>query len=92
MVVIKEIESWYIAGLRDIESKKFGIQTFSTTDSLTKENFSNLIPKRYDSRLDFMIEILKNFSAETAKQKNKSFRYCIEKCNCEVSRNDSSIR
>ncbi|MDI6782651.1 MAG: hypothetical protein QME64_00975 [bacterium] len=88
IVVIKEIESWYLGGLDNTESRKFGIPTsYSVTDNITKEQFNSLIPKKFDSRIDFMLEILKIFSIEIAKQKNKSFRYCVEKYNCEASEN-----
>lgn len=83
IVVIKEIESWYLAGLNDTVSEKFKICIYSTTDTITKEQFNSLIPKKFDSRIDFMLEILKFFSIEKAKQKNRSFRYCFEKYNCE---------
>jgi hypothetical protein len=87
IVVIKEIESWYLAGLSDTKCRKFQMQTFSVTDDITKEQFNSVIPQTFDSRIDFMLEILKIFSIEIAKQKNKSFRYFIEKYNCEVSEN-----
>ena len=87
IVVIKEIESWYLAGLSNTESEKFKISTPSITDDITKEKFNSLIPKKFDSRIDFMLEILKFFSIEIAKQKNRSFRYCIEKYNFEGSGN-----
>jgi len=86
VVVIKEIESWYLAGLGSIESKNLGIPTLNTTDDLTKEQFNSLIPTRVDSRIDFMIEILKYFSIEIAKQKNESFKYFIERYNCKIRR------
>jgi len=87
IVVIMEIESWYLAGLDDETSRKLGIHPYNATDNITKEQFNRLIPKRYGSRIDFMSEILKNFSIETAKQKNRSFKYFIEKYNC-VFEND----
>ena len=87
IVVIKEIESWYLAGLGNTEAEKFKIRTFSETDTITKEQFNGLIPRIFDSRIDFLLEILKIFSIEIAKQKNRSFRYCIEKYNCEASEN-----
>ncbi len=90
IVVVKEIESWYLAGLDNICSQKFKISTFSTTDTITKEKFNSLIPKKFDSRINFMLEILEKFSVKIAKQKNKSFRYFIEKCNCKASENVSS--
>ncbi len=79
IVVIKEIESWYLAGLENTYSKGFGIASFSNTDNTTKEQFNALIPKNFDSRIDFMLEILKFFSIKMAQQKNKSFRYFLEK-------------
>lgn len=91
-MVVKEIEGWYLAGLGNTEAEKFKIRTFSETDTITKEQFNALIPKTFDSRIDFMLEILRIFSIEIAKQKNRSFRYCIEKYNCEASGNDGNGR
>jgi|SRR3972149_2312676 len=79
IIVIKEIESWYLSGLDNRSCKEIGISPFNNTDEITKEHFNGLIPKKYDSRIDFMIEILKRFSIETAKQKNKSFNYFMTK-------------
>ena len=87
IVVIKEIESWYLAGLNNTENKKFRIPIFSVTDTITKEQFNSLIPQTFNSRIAFLLEILRNFSIEIAKRKNKSFRYFIEKYNCEASDN-----
>jgi hypothetical protein len=92
IVAIKEIEGWYLAGLGNIEAGKFKIRTFDNTDTITKEKFNSLIPKQFDSRVDFMLEILKNFSIEIAKQKNESFRYVIENYNCETYGNDGNSR
>jgi len=78
-IVIKEIESWYLAGLDDNESAKLGIKVFSNTDGIVKEKFDLLKPKQFSSRNDFMIEILKSFSIEIAKTKNKSFEYFVSK-------------
>lgn len=82
IVVIKEIESWYLAGLNNEKCRKFSIRNLDNTDNVTKENFNALIPKKFTSRIDFMLEILKVFSIEVAKQKNNSFRYFVEKHDC----------
>lgn len=79
IIVIKEIEGWYLAGLDDESCKELGLRLFSNTNDLTKEHFNNLIPNKFDSRIDFMVEVLKRFSLETAKQKNKSFSYFMSK-------------
>lgn len=83
IVVVKEIEGWYLGGLGSTESKKLRIPNFNTTDSVTKEHFDSLIPTKFDSRIDFMLEILKRFSIKMAEQKNKSFRYLIKRHDCE---------
>jgi len=79
IVVIREIESWYLAGLDDKNCKEFGIRTFKKTDNVTKEEFDKIIPKKFESRIDFMVEILKRFSIRTALQKNKSFSYFMSR-------------
>jgi hypothetical protein len=79
LVVVKEIESWYLAGIDDVSSKKFGIKSFPNTEHLNKSAFDDLKPKKFSSRIDFMSEILKLFCIDTAKMKNSSFSYFIEK-------------
>lgn len=75
IVVVKEIESWYIAGLDNGACKELGLHSFTSADNITKEKFNDMMPKKFDSRIDFMVEILKRFSVETAVRKNKSFDY-----------------
>jgi len=78
LVVVKEIESWYLAGIDAGSSKKLGIKSFSNTEHINKSAFNDLKPKKFNSRIDFMSEILKLFSKDTAKMKNGSFSYFIE--------------
>ncbi len=79
VIVIREIESWYYAGISGPLALELGIADASTTDDMTKEDFNALIPRKFDSRIDFMFEILKSFSFATAAKKNKSFRFFIDK-------------
>lgn len=79
ITVIKEIESWYLAGLSNPRMKSFKMPVLSNTDDVTKEQFDTLIPQKFDSRIDFMIEILKQYSVNVAKHKNKSFSYIVRK-------------
>ena len=79
IVVIKEIESWYVAGLDEKVCNELGIHYLPHTNTLTKEEFNLLIPRDFDSRTDFMIELLKSFSIEIAKTKNTSFKYFCSK-------------
>jgi len=79
IVARKEIEGWYLAGLDETCSKKCGIIHCQSTDNITKEQFNNLIPRKFESsRIVFCQEILKYFNLEIAKQKNESFRYFLE--------------
>jgi len=81
-IVIEEIESWYAAGLDEQGIAKFGMPVLAAlagTDRLTKEQFNDMVPEKYDSRIDFMMEVLKIFSVETARRKNRSFEYFLRK-------------
>ena len=79
IIVIKEIESWYYAGLSRESELNLGVPDLSLTNELTKEDFNRLIPSKYDSRIDFMFEILKYFSIESARMKNHSFRFFVDR-------------
>jgi len=79
VVVIREIESWYYAGITGAVAQELGIAELPSTDELTKEDFNARIPRRFDSRIDFMFEILKSFSLETADRKNQSFHFFVNR-------------
>jgi hypothetical protein len=80
VVVIREIESWYVAGVDDRACRELGIPSLSHTDRVTKEQFKGMMPKRFnDSVADLMVEILRGFRSDTAKNKNRSFCYLMDK-------------
>ena len=80
LVVCREIESWYLAGLNDDSRRKIKIRRrFNKTDSISKEQFDRMMPERFVSRIDFMQEIMKLFDRETASTKNTSFEYFMRK-------------
>jgi hypothetical protein len=83
VIVIMEIESWYYAGLPDEALQKLGLPVMPSTDELTKEDFNALIPPPFDSRIDFMFEILKSFSPATATRHNQSFKFFVERFHLE---------
>jgi hypothetical protein len=83
IVVIKEIESWYYAGLTMESVRDLEVPNLALTDDLNKEDFNRLIPGKFDSRIDFMFEILKYFSIDTARKKNHSFRFFVERYHLE---------
>jgi hypothetical protein len=78
VVIIQEIESWYLAGIDGNGAKALGIHIPEHTDSVTKEHFIGLIPRFYPSKIAFMIEVLKHFSLSVAVEKNRSFRFFVE--------------
>ncbi|CAG0971714.1 MAG: hypothetical protein MPEBLZ_00590 [Candidatus Methanoperedens nitroreducens] len=78
LVVVREIEGWYLAGIDEGSSKKFGIKSFHNTEHINKSAFNDVKPKKFSSRIDFMSEILKLFCIDTAKKKNGSFSYFVE--------------
>lgn len=82
-IVRHEIEGWYFAGLDSIRLRKLRIGfREATTDNLDKEQFDRLIPRRFDSRVNFMIEILSEYSVDEAVQRNMSLRYFLTKEDC----------
>ncbi|NPA42298.1 MAG: hypothetical protein GXO18_08510 [Aquificae bacterium] len=76
VIVVKEIESWYLAGA---DGNKLNILVPENTEAINKEEFDMRIPSRFKSRIDFMQEILKNFRVEEACRRNQSFSYLLEK-------------
>ena len=75
LIVIKEIESWYLAGIDDSRSIELNIPNFTNTDSITKEDFLDIIPPEYETEIDFRMELLDSFKIPVAIKKNKSFKY-----------------
>jgi hypothetical protein len=78
VIVVMEIESWYMAGPDAAYLRQWGIGlSDGSTDSLTKEVFNRLIPPRM-SRIEFLNEILEHSSIERGMARNASFRYFVE--------------
>jgi hypothetical protein len=77
IVTVTEIESWYLAGLDKAASEKLNINYLNNTDKITKEDFCRMMPSRFDSKIDLMLEILKEFNIATAKNKNNSLNFFL---------------
>jgi hypothetical protein len=75
VVIIQEIESWYLAGLDDKAQKHLSLRSYRSTNHITKEIFNRMIPRSYTSRIAFMADVLDLFSIDRALEKNRSFRY-----------------
>lgn len=79
IVVKREIESWYLAGLNRKSARRLGLEHQGDTEAVTKEGFNDLIPRRFTSRVDFMIEVLKSATIADARRNNGSFDYFSKK-------------
>lgn len=83
VIVKREIESWYLAGLDVEASATLGVQYLPTTDDVTKEDFARLRPKRFRDNLDFMLEILNRFDLGHALRQNRNTSltyFCARHC------------
>ncbi len=78
-IVKEEIESWYLAGITSSNLKKFKIRELKETELIDKEQFIDLIPRKFQNKTDFLIEIIKEFDIETGINKNNSMKYFITK-------------
>ena len=79
LIVRREIESWYLAGLDPDSYEEFRLPTRRNTDGITKEQFDGLLPSRFEDRVDFMEEILNRYDVGTARVRNESFDYAMGK-------------
>ena len=79
MIVSREIESWYLAGLDSDSCHDLGVQFLRDTNDATKERFDNMTPSRFENRADFMVEVLNKYNTETARIRNVSFDYAMGK-------------
>jgi hypothetical protein len=79
VIIIREIESWYLAGLDERAQHRLGIRQFGSTNHITKEIFNGMIPRHYTSRIAFMGDIIAFFSPLAARERNRSFAYFCQK-------------
>lgn len=76
-VVVKEIESWYLAGLVETSDIKLSKSLPSNTDNISKEQFCMYFERL--NCLEAKIFILENFDSNLACDKNSSFKDFIFK-------------
>lgn len=79
LIVKKEIESWYIAGVTNEFCRRNRISPEDDTEQFGKRKFDNLIPRDCRSRISFMVDIMKTFSFDDAARRNSSFAYFMRK-------------
>lgn len=79
-IVVKEIESWYLAGLDDICFSSLGINPPKRpTETIGKGIFKKIVANsRFLNTKDFMMEIIKYYNLNEGKENNSSLEYfCI---------------
>ena len=72
-VVVKEIESWYLAGMDERDFEELRIANVNRPDEVVKESFNSLI--RGKVRIDIIREILKRYNLSEARRRSPSFGY-----------------
>lgn len=77
IIVEKEIENWYLAGITKKTSKKLNLNKIKDINEITKEGFKKLL-KNWNI-MEAYNEILSDYSTCKAKEKSNSFKYFIEK-------------
>lgn len=77
-VVVKEIESWYLAGLDESALQALGIANASRPDEVVKEKFDVLVGGKAN-HTDMMVEILKRYDISQARRRSPSFGYFARK-------------
>lgn len=79
MVVVQEIEGWYLAGLNASLASALNLSEVFDPNEATKEDFANLLPSNLRSPRELMTEILKLYALEEGVVRNTSLRYCVER-------------
>jgi len=84
IVVKREIESWYAAGITPSVAKKLKIKysKIKNPEDVTKEKFLSIIPSKYKTKLEFQLEVLNNYSLRHAAKKSKTLSYLLKKIDC----------
>lgn len=72
IIIVKNIEHWYCAGINDEAAEALEIWQWSQDGKCNKMQFESKRPKKFSNETDFRSEMLKKFDYEVA-QRNTSF-------------------
>ena len=75
-IVIKEIEGWYCAGVKEIQDFNLGR---IDCNMLTKEQLNDLILNNFSSRIDYFQEVIKMYDLNMGVKYNLSLLYFCQK-------------
>ncbi|MCX7926245.1 MAG: hypothetical protein N2554_10605 [Fimbriimonadales bacterium] len=73
LVVCPEIEAWYLAGV--VSNNSLGVPIYSSTDSLTYEEFKRLCQRLGRGEEEVYRQILNEYDWNLAKTRNRSLHY-----------------
>lgn len=79
VVVVREIEGWYYASVGPALAENLDVRQMDETEGVTKEQFQEMIPGDYDSRINFQAELLNHYSLDEAVSRNQSLCYFVER-------------
>ena len=79
IIVKREIESWYVAGLKQSDAESLNVVYRTNTEQVSKKMLENMRPAKFMTRAAFLLEILNKFSMDMAKKNNPSFAYFCDK-------------
>jgi 5'(3')-deoxyribonucleotidase len=83
LIVIKEIEGWYLAGAPKYLENTYNLKVLPDTNKLVKEDFKKIVESSDFSDIeDAFAEILKYFNIDLAKRRNKSFKHFLDNLGC----------
>lgn len=80
IVAVKEIESWYLAGVDYQCCRRLRIEYVPKTENVKKEGFHSIIARsKYRNRQACKAEMLRNFNIQLASERNASFNRLYRK-------------
>ena len=78
VVIRRMIEAWYLAGLSEASFRELRLDRVRNVDEFTKDRFNHLVGGS-DEHSNMMIEILRHYDVEVARQRSPSFQYFWQK-------------
>ena len=78
IVVRREIEAWYLAGLDETAHNELGLDRARSVDSVTKELFDSMVGGKAN-HTNTMVNILERYDVEVARRRSPSFAYFWQK-------------
>ncbi|MCW6169320.1 MAG: hypothetical protein LVQ96_04370 [Thermoplasmatales archaeon] len=78
VLIVPEIEGWYIAGLPSQKARSLEIRNLPDPDNCSKEKFVSILPRNTDG-IPIRSEMLENYDLALAMSKSTSFQEFVNK-------------